>query len=131
MLNTKEYFNQLDAILAVKELDDEVAATCSGGKIYFDGPNPDVLLFEDNNYGGGVLRINATNGAGDENLDNSLVGSGWNNKTSSIKIVRGEWQIFQDDGYKGKSKTLKPGSYSKASAFGLANDSLTGIRRIG
>jgi hypothetical protein len=131
MLNTKEYFNQLDAILAVKELDDEVAATCSGGKIYFGGSDPDVLLFEDKNYGGDVLKINATNGDGDGNLDNSAFGSGWNNKTSSITIKRGTWQIFQNDGYKGKSKTLKPGKYANSSAFGLADNTLTGIRRIG
>ena len=31
MLNTKENFNQLDATLAVKELDNETAATIQGG----------------------------------------------------------------------------------------------------
>ncbi len=33
MLNTKEHFNQLDVELAVNELDDEVAANCSGGAL--------------------------------------------------------------------------------------------------
>jgi len=116
---------------AFTELDDKVAATCSGGKITFGGSNPDVLLFEDKNFGGDVLKINANVGSGDGNLDNSPFGSGWNNKTSSIKILRGKWQIYQKDDYEGPSKTLKVGEYLNASAFGLADNSLTGIRRIG
>ncbi|MCC5648384.1 hypothetical protein LC609_00770 [Nostoc sp. XA013] len=31
MLNTKEYFNQLESTLAVKELDNETAAAIQGG----------------------------------------------------------------------------------------------------
>jgi hypothetical protein len=116
---------------AFTELDDKVAATCSGGKITFGGSNPDVLLFEDEKFGGEVLKINANVGSGDGNLDNSLKGSGWNNKTSSIKILRGKWQIYQKDDYKGTSKTLKTGEYVDASAFGLADNSLTAIKRIG
>jgi hypothetical protein len=116
---------------AFQELDDEVAATCSGGKISFGGSNPDVLLFEDTQYRGRALAINATSGAGDENLDNAAIGSGWNNRTSSIKIIRGTWQIYTGDNYKGTTKTLRPGDYYTPQAFGLPNDSLTGIRRVG
>lgn len=135
MLNTKEYFKQLNATLTVIELDDAVAATCSGGapKFYTTGDNPDVFLYDEKNFGlkGGKLGINAELYGGDSNLDNALVGSGWNNRTSSIIVVRGTWKIYQDSGYKGKSKTLKPGRYANAKAFGLADNSLTGIIRVG
>ncbi|QFS48674.1 beta/gamma crystallin-related protein [Nostoc sphaeroides] len=129
MLNTKEYFKQLDATLTV--IDDEVAATCSGGRIYFGGSDPDVILFEDKNFGGAALRINATNGAGDDNLDNAAFGSGWNNRTSSIKVIRGEWQLFRDGNFKGPVSVRRKGNYKTPRAFGQADNALTGIRRIG
>jgi hypothetical protein len=116
---------------AFHELDDEVAATCSGGTIYFGGSNPDVILFEDTQYRGKALRINATSGDGDDNLDNAAIGSGWNNRTSSIRVIRGTWQIYTDGNYKGTTRTLVPGDYYTPQKFGLPNDSLTGIRRVG
>ncbi|MCC5663615.1 beta/gamma crystallin family protein [Nostoc sp. CHAB 5784] len=119
MLNPKEYFKQLDATLTVMELDDEVAATCSGGAA-------PVSLYEDINYGGAVNNIYGN----DDNLDNALRGSGWNNRTSSIVIREGTWTIFEDSGYKGRSKVLGPGRYPNPEAFGLRNDSLTAIRRL-
>ena len=118
---------------AVKELDDEVAATCSGGTFSTNGSNPDVILYSDVNFGGSALQINAKNGEGDPNLDNEFLGIGtdFNNKTSSILVIRGQWKIFKDDGYLGQNNTLTRGFYANPQAFGLANDSLTGILRIG
>ena len=117
---------------AFTELDDELAATCSGGKIYFNGPDPDVILFEDTNFGGKSLGINATTNDGDDNLDNALIGSGWNDRTSSIKVIRGTWQLFRNDGYKGAKSERGKGQYRDWKAFGHSvNDDLTGIRRIG
>ncbi len=116
---------------AFQELDDEVAANCSGGRFYTGGDNPDVLLFESENYKGRVLKINATNGDGDDNLDNSIFDHGWNNIVSSVRVIRGTWQIYDLSGYKGTSKTLTPGDYRYPKDFGLGNDELTGIRRIG
>lgn len=125
-----ELTDEFEATPAFNELDDEVAASCSGGRISFGGSNPDVILFEDTNFGGASLRINATSGDGDDNLDNALVGSGWNNRTSSISVIRGTWQIFESDGYKGRSKTLTSRRYANSGEFGLPNDSLTAIRRL-
>ncbi len=124
---------EFEATPAFQELDDEVAATCSGGQIYFGGSNPDVILFEDTQYRGKALRINATSGAGDDNLDNEFAGIGtdFNDKTSSIKVIRGTWQIYTGDNYTGTTKTLRPGDYYTPQAFGLPNDSMTGIRRVG
>lgn len=117
------------------ELDDEVAATCSGGRVEFGGPNPDVILFEHINRGGAALRINATLGDGDSNLINNRLGlfSNWNDKTSSIQVVRGRWQVFMHAGYGHPSRivTVNPGYYPNAAAIGLPNDSISSIRRIG
>lgn len=122
MLNNKEYFNQLDADLAVEKLDNETAATCGGGLAA-------VSLYDGQKYGGKEFKVTKD----DDNLDNRKfgVGTDFNNKTSSIIVREGTWEIFQNDGYKGKSKTLKPGRYTNAKAFGLADNTLTGIRRIG
>ncbi len=117
---------------AFTELDDEVAATCSGGKIYFGGSDPDMILFENENFTGDSLRVNATIGDGDDNLDNALIGRGWNDKTSSIIIYKGRWQLFRKDGYTGPVSVRSGGSYKKWTAFGHRVDNdLTGIRRIG
>lgn len=136
MLNTKKYLKQLDATLTVMELDDEVAASCSGGaRFYTGGSNPDVILYDEINFGSSyaTLPINAELNGGDGNLDNdgSLRTSGWNNRTSSILVIRGTWKIYRDSGYKGTVVTLKPGRYPNPQSFGLPNDSLTGIRRVG
>lgn len=122
MLNTKEYFNQLDATLAVKEISDEAASTCSGGLA-------PVSLYANEDYEGEEFKVYEN----DDNLDNRKFGVGkdFNNKTSSIIVRRGTWQIYSKDGYDGTSKTLYAGrKYSTSSAFGLADNSLTGIRRI-
>ena len=134
---------ECEATPAFQELNDEVAATCSGGgatDIYFGGPNPDVILYDSPNRGlGAALAINAKAFGGDDNLDNdgSLSGSDWNNRTSSIQVIRGEWTIFQDGGKGRPSKVTlkanggpkKDGVYPNAQAFGLPDNSLTGIFR--
>jgi hypothetical protein len=119
---------------AFKELDDEVAASCSGGLFYVNGPDPDVILYDKPNFQGNSLRINATDGDGDDNLSNY----GWNDKTSSIRVVRGKWRIFQNAGFvgkKGEVTFLNPGKYPATYAdntkFLLPDNSLTGIRRDG
>ncbi len=116
---------------AFTELDDEVAATCSGGRIYFDGPDPDMVLFEHTNFTGRSLGVNATTNDGDDNLDNALIGNGWNDRTSSMIIYRGNWQLFRDAGYVGPASRRSTGRYETPREFGQANDALTGIRRIG
>lgn len=117
------------------EINDEDAANCSGGRVEFNGPDPDVILFEDVNYGGKRLGINATTGDGSSNLFSRIMSRipprTWNDKTSSIKVIRGEWQIFQNAGYNSPSRTLTRGDYRTPQAFGLPNDSLTSIRRTG
>jgi Beta/Gamma crystallin len=133
-LFTEFTVDEFEATPTFQELGDEVAATCSGGvqrDIYFGGPDPDVILYDSPNLrsSGGTLHINAKALGGDDNLDNSAIGSGWNNKTSSIEVIRGEWLLYKDGGQKGTPVKLKPGKYRNAKAFGLPDNSLTGIFR--
>lgn len=122
--------NNLYAIdTAVKELNDEVAATCSGGVFYKGSGNPDVIFYRDINFNGGELRLNASTGDGDPNigLDKGR-STGFNDQTSSIRILRGRWNFFADAGFKGQSTgILGPGNYY----LGANNDKITSAFRVG
>ncbi len=122
--------NQVEAILAIKELDDEVAATCSGGVHYPGSNDPDVILFSDSNARGRTLRLNASGGDGFSNLRDTNLN--FNDVTSSISIIRGTWTFYKDAGYNNPEDTLGPGQYTVGGNFGkLQNDSISSLLRIG
>ncbi|MEH2325239.1 MAG: beta/gamma crystallin-related protein [Nostoc sp.] len=116
------------SLSAVKELNDEVAATCSGGG-FVGGPDPDVILFKDPGERGGSLGLNSVTGDGLGNigLDNEGNNNGFNDQTSSIKIIRGSWNFFSDSNFKGQSTgVLRPGDYF----LGANNDNITSAFRV-
>lgn len=94
MSNTEEYFNQFDAI-AVKELDDEVAATIQGGKY-------DLQVYKDPNFQNLLGELNLSPGRLPPKLDNQI---------SSIKINNGRWRFSDLPNEQGLSVTFDPGSY--------------------
>ncbi|MEH1834181.1 MAG: beta/gamma crystallin-related protein [Nostoc sp.] len=113
---------------AVNQLNDEVAATCSGGGV--GGRNPDVILFKDPGEKGDRLGLKSKKGKGIANigLDNEGNPNGFNDQTSSIKIIRGRWNFFSDSNFKGQSTgVLGPGNY----ALGANNDDITSALRVG
>lgn len=115
---------------AVKELNDEVAASCSGGVYYKLGPNPDVIFYRGLNATGGGLRLNASPGDGDPNIGILKNGrsTNFNDQASSIVIRRGRWNFFRDSNFKGQSTgILGPGRYN----LGANNNSITSALRIG
>ncbi|MEH2165229.1 MAG: beta/gamma crystallin-related protein [Nostoc sp.] len=114
---------------AVKELNDEVAATCSGGVFYKNSPDPDVVFYRDINFGGDRLGLNASTGDGDPNIgiDNGS-DNGFNDQASSIQIIRGSWNFFTDSNFQGQSTgVLGPGNYN----LGANNDAITSAFRVG
>ncbi|WP_341531851.1 beta/gamma crystallin-related protein (plasmid) [Nostoc sp. UHCC 0302] len=121
MSNSTEGYKVLELNSGFQELNDEVAASCNGGLA-------PVTLYNNYDFGGSKKDISSN----DDNLDNSAIGSGWNNKTSSLIIRRGVWQIFDKEKYNtgGRYAILGPGFYRYPSSFGLANNTLTGIRRL-
>lgn len=117
---------------AVKEINDEVAATCSGGVGYLYGSDPDVILHKDPNLRGQAMGVNAATGDGIPNIGFSNGNGGglsttFNDTVSSITIRRGSWQFFDNAGYRGDTTgRLGPGTYW----LGHMNDKITSALRV-
>ena len=107
---------------AFQELDDEVAATCSGGY---------VALYENGPLRGPILYFWGPIGSGSRDL-RTAVGGNFNDKTSSIVISAGErWQFFEHIGHRGRSVTLGPGSYPVLPRdTGFPNDWVSSLKRV-
>lgn len=127
-INNKNLF----AIDAVQDLDNETAATCSGGVAYLYSGDPDVILHKDPNGQGQSLNANASTGDGISNIGfTSGNGSGgqettFNDSVSSITILRGTWSFFQNDNYGGDTTgLLGPGTYN----LGHNDDRITSFFR--
>lgn len=111
MLSTKEHFNQLETTLAVKELDNETAATIQGGyalEVY--------------------IHINFRDRLGRANRGWSRLSSNANDQISSVKINSGRWRFYEHANYKGASFVRGPGRWNVPSNF---NDRISSIERIG
>ena len=80
---------------------------------------PEVVVYEDIQYGGAEKRTN---------LIWPNVGSFWNDKISSIIVVSGTWEFFEDVNYQGRSWTLTPGYYKWVVDFGIPNDIISSYR---
>ncbi|MEH2318044.1 beta/gamma crystallin-related protein [Nostoc sp.] len=96
----------------VKELSDEVAATCSGGT---------ASLFRDANFQGGGITFS--------NSDANLTNNNFNDATSSIVITGNQrWRFYKNANFQGPSITLGPGRYARV-ARGV-NDSISSLKRL-
>ena len=110
----------LFALDTVQDLDDETAATCTGGA--------DVILYKDLNGKGDSLHITGKIGQGISN-----VGPNFNDQTSSITIKQGVWEFYQDSYYNnledqyGADIKRGPGNYN----LGANNDKITSLKRVG
>ena len=93
-----------------QELDNEVAATCSGGW---------AILYEHTNFRGRRLRL--------ESSASDLRNFRFNDITSSIQIREGEtWAFFRDINYQNLLFTARDGNYSSIPG----NDQISSVRRI-
>jgi hypothetical protein len=93
-----------------QQLDNEVAATCSGGY---------AILYENTNFGGRRLRLES----GASNLGNF----GFNDITSSIQIREGEtWAFYRDTNYRTLLFTSRDGNYPSIPR----NDQISSARRL-
>ncbi|MDM9586273.1 beta/gamma crystallin-related protein [Nostoc sp. GT001] len=117
--------NYFEAISSIKELNDEDAATYSGGIAFTGGNNPDVILYTDEGFNGRNLGVNASGSDGVP-----YVGDDFNDLTSSIAIIRGTWAFYRDLNFTTYQTTLGPGLYSSLPG-GIANDSLSSLFRVG
>lgn len=90
---------------------------------------PEVEVFSDANFQGNSWRFNLP-----PNWGWTYVGDDWNDTISSVVVVSGQWQFFEnatnfDDGQGGASVTHGPGYYSyvENAAFNMENDSISAI----
>ncbi|MEH1845253.1 MAG: hypothetical protein V7L25_09700 [Nostoc sp.] len=132
MLNTKEYLNQLDTNLAVNKVDDEVATTYSGGRVYHTA-NPldgDIILYKNPGFTGKALGIKATVvGQGDSNIGFTRGKlNGFNDTISSFIIKRGKWALYQAYKYGGYAGMYSTSQSRLPSAI---DNQLTSIKRVG
>lgn len=100
---------------AVNELNDEVAATCSGGAR--------VQVFTGPNFSGTASTIV------DSNV--SKLSSVFNNKISSIKVLSGKWTFWSNANFSGKGISLTPGNYRNLARYsdGAFNNVISSFKR--
>ncbi len=120
MLNTKENFNQLDATLAVNEIDNEAAATIQGGA--------DLIIYRD--YGDKSTWLGQFNTKSPYELSKTA-----NDAISGVIINKGTWKFFKNAGFEAKngpydSFTLnaKPGEWQAIPKD--FNDKISSFRKL-
>ncbi|MBD2483828.1 beta/gamma crystallin-related protein [Planktothrix sp. FACHB-1365] len=80
-----------------------------------------LVLFEHENFGGNSITI--------ENDTSNLSDLGWNDKTSSVKIMSGEWQLWSNADFNGVALQLTPGDYPKLTEIdGRFNDVISSVK---
>ena len=79
---------------------------------------PEVVVFHDSRYEGIEKRTN---------LNNYMMGKDFDNKISSIIVVRGTWRFYRDIGYRGQYWDLEPGYYP---VIGTADDTFSSFQCI-
>jgi hypothetical protein len=82
---------------------------------------PQIVAFDKDHFLGDHTHIFA---------DISKLGK-WNNSISSMIILSGTWQFFDDDGMKGTAmKELGPGLYPDVRDVGMKDNSISSIRLV-
>jgi len=61
-------------------------------------------------------------------VDN-FAGTGFNDRTSSVVVLRDRWEVCTDAGFQGSCMILRPGRYPSLNALGL-NDRISSVRRV-
>jgi hypothetical protein len=125
MSNIYNQTQNLFALDTVQDLDNETAATCSGGVAYFNGPSPDVILYEHADFKGRSIGVNASTGDG-LNLTDA------NDTVSSAVILRGVWHFYEDVNFN-SGGTYGHIQGDKPLDFGgtPVNDTISSIKRVG
>ena len=88
---------------------------------------PEISVYKDagfSNNDNGNWRFNAPPGWGF-----SYVGDEWNDTISSVVVVSGTWQFFENGGFTGASTIVGPGYYQfvEDPSFNMQNDTISSI----
>jgi hypothetical protein len=83
-----------------------------------------AILFEDGHFHGQHKHVFS-----DEPNLNAVDDSFFNDRTSSIVVISGNWEFFRNSGFDGRYPTvLGPGLYPAVTDVGIANDDLSSLR---
>ena len=83
---------------------------------------PEIVVYEHINFGGASWRTN---------LNYLFVGRWWNDRISSIVVVRGRWRFYQHINYGGAYWDLRQGYYPWVEAANIPNDIISSFKFIG
>ena len=85
---------------------------------------PEVVVYKDSQFSGDEWRFNLAPGWGW-----SYVGDDWNDTISSVVVVSGTWQFFENAGFAPPSVIVGPGYYQFVgdASFNQTNDSISSI----
>ena len=115
----------IEAIAGIEEINDNDAANLNGGF--------DIELF----YDRGFPETDGADGIGfDTSRDNlgskDLVdGGAINNRTSSIRVNKGQWQVYSGTNFTGKAVALSPGTYDIDFLKGAGlHDNISSVKRF-
>lgn len=109
--------NIIDLSSPFQELSCEEAAAIQGGQV-------DVSLYTGTNFSG--RRLNVNTGV----RDLRLVGGGFNDSVSSIRVRSGSWIFCTSPNYQGNCTLLGEGNYRSVTAAGLADNTLSSLRGV-
>jgi hypothetical protein len=80
-----------------------------------------LILFEHENFDGNSITL--------ENDTPNLSDLGWNDQTSSVKILSGEWQLWSNADFNGVALQLTSGDYPKLSDIDARfNDVISSVK---
>lgn len=118
---SKSPFQNLDAVSALKEISDKSAAICSGGA----DTEEKITLYD---AAGKEQSFTKKVGQGEDNLDDEIFGSGWNNRATAVKISGGGWKLYDGDNFEAfMTNVIAP---DKKIELGKRSGILTSLKRV-
>jgi hypothetical protein len=118
---SKSPFQNLDAVSALKELSDVAAASCSGGS------DQTITLYDGDND---ARSWKKSSGQGEDNIDDAIIGDGWNNRATKVNITGGTWRLYSGNQYTGDSKEIGAGNYDLSKIKPNLSRRLTSFLRV-
>jgi hypothetical protein len=96
-----------------------IPAAIAGEAVPSPGTMPQIVAFDNEDFLGDHIHIFG---------DMKDLGK-WGNSISSMVILSGTWEFFDDEGFTGTSMgTLGPGTYANVVDKGLKNNSISSVR---
>ena len=94
-------------------------ALMAGEAVPSSGPAPQIVAFDNEDFLGDHIHV----------FGNMKDLGKWGNSISSMVILAGTWEFFDDENFAGTSMgTLGPGTYADVTKHGLKNNSISSVR---